>query len=176
MDEITAREIASEWHGGQFTPLYAYSSTGTILDGLDSEIDAALKLHAPESEKRRLRELRQYLQPRLWEHAARNMGREEAEEAAQRAAQAWPTEVHRQVLAAIAGRSEPPSIAREAMPTWEQVTPRAVFEAVTDLNAHAEATWHIQAYQHVCEQLRQAWEAGVNDAFHTALARELQPA
>jgi hypothetical protein len=176
VDEFTAREIASEWHGGQFMPLYAYSSSGTIVDGLDSEIDAALNGPAPAREKQRLRELRAYLQPRLWAHAARNMGREEAEEAAKDAADAWAAGVHQQVLVAIAQRAALPSVAREAMPSWEQVTPRAVFEAVTFLDAHAEATWRIQAYEQVCEQLREAWEEGVNDAFTTALARELQPA
>jgi hypothetical protein len=36
--EYDPRLIASEWHGGQFRPLYALSSSGTIVDGLESEI------------------------------------------------------------------------------------------------------------------------------------------
>jgi hypothetical protein len=34
----TARRIASEWHGGQSSALYAFASTGTILNTLKGEI------------------------------------------------------------------------------------------------------------------------------------------
>lgn len=34
----TARRIASEWHGGQHTPLYALSSSGAVLPGVLAEI------------------------------------------------------------------------------------------------------------------------------------------
>ena len=37
------RQIAGDWHGGQWTALYAYSSTGTIIPGLLSEISECLK-------------------------------------------------------------------------------------------------------------------------------------
>lgn len=36
--DTRARKIASEWHGGQSSPLYALASTGSILDGISSEI------------------------------------------------------------------------------------------------------------------------------------------
>jgi len=35
--------IASEWHGGQWSALYAYSSTGTVKKGLQREINLAMK-------------------------------------------------------------------------------------------------------------------------------------
>lgn len=38
IDEGEARFIASQWHGGQNSALYAFASTGTILDGLEDEI------------------------------------------------------------------------------------------------------------------------------------------
>lgn len=34
-----AREIASSWHGGQGSPLYALASSGAIVDGVVEEID-----------------------------------------------------------------------------------------------------------------------------------------
>ena len=38
-DSITPlRETASEWHSGQSSPLYAFSSSGTMLDGLAAEV------------------------------------------------------------------------------------------------------------------------------------------
>ena len=32
------RQLASEWHSGQWSPLYSYSSTGSIIIGLCNEI------------------------------------------------------------------------------------------------------------------------------------------
>ena len=31
------REVASQWHGGQWSALYAFSSSGAVVDGLGSE-------------------------------------------------------------------------------------------------------------------------------------------
>ena len=36
------RNLAADWHGGQFSPLYAYASTGNIVEGLIEEIDECL--------------------------------------------------------------------------------------------------------------------------------------
>lgn len=46
--DVDWRTIASWWHGGQFTPLYAFTSTGTIVDGLVEEIESCLKTAAPD--------------------------------------------------------------------------------------------------------------------------------
>ena len=35
-----ARETAALWHGGQWSALYAFLSTGTVLPGLSSEAEA----------------------------------------------------------------------------------------------------------------------------------------
>lgn len=40
IDHATARAIASQLHGGQASPLYALSSSGAVVDGLRSELDA----------------------------------------------------------------------------------------------------------------------------------------
>ena len=37
-----ARFIASEWHSGQWSPLYAFSSSGTITCGIVREINECL--------------------------------------------------------------------------------------------------------------------------------------
>lgn len=43
MIEESAREVASHWHGGMSSALYAFSSTGTIRDDLLSEIEDAIE-------------------------------------------------------------------------------------------------------------------------------------
>jgi hypothetical protein len=40
--EKTARRIASEWHGGQTSLLYAFASSGAIVSGIRSEIAQCL--------------------------------------------------------------------------------------------------------------------------------------
>lgn len=40
IDHATARAIAAQLHGGQASPLYALSSSGAVVDGLRSELDA----------------------------------------------------------------------------------------------------------------------------------------
>lgn len=35
VDEL--RELASQWHGGQFSPLYAFASSGTVVAGAANE-------------------------------------------------------------------------------------------------------------------------------------------
>lgn len=45
MNDLTAlRETASNWHGGQSSALYAFASTGTIIEGLEAEIRDDLRL------------------------------------------------------------------------------------------------------------------------------------
>lgn len=42
IDEGEARLIASHWHGGQSSALYAFASSGTILESLEGEITGEL--------------------------------------------------------------------------------------------------------------------------------------
>jgi len=39
ISDLEAKSTASDWHGGQFSPLYALASTGAIVDGIVEEID-----------------------------------------------------------------------------------------------------------------------------------------
>jgi hypothetical protein len=64
LTEFEAREIASYWHGGQFSPLYAFSSSGTILPGLLGEIEDCLNT-AEQKDKDELRDLRTYVNSRV---------------------------------------------------------------------------------------------------------------
>jgi hypothetical protein len=50
IDHGQARRIASEWHGGGGTALYAFVSTGTVSADMRAEVRADLETtHAPES-------------------------------------------------------------------------------------------------------------------------------
>lgn len=44
MKPNTPRTTSAQWHEGQFSALYAYSSTGTVLPGLAAEIKQCLNL------------------------------------------------------------------------------------------------------------------------------------
>jgi hypothetical protein len=48
-----------------------------------------------------------------------------------------------------------------------------LFEQVTGLDAHAEATWSIDAYAEVQDALAHAFEDGVSEALGPACEREL---
>lgn len=58
----TARLIASEWHGGQWTNLYSFASTGTVRDmqGLISEIRDCMR-YANATERKRLHMLTRFV-------------------------------------------------------------------------------------------------------------------
>lgn len=43
IEDFEAREIASKWHGGQSSPLYALASTGTVVSGADSEVRSCIR-------------------------------------------------------------------------------------------------------------------------------------
>lgn len=60
IDEATARGIASEWHGGQSSCLYAFSSSGTLQDGIEGEIEACLKMARTPEQQDELRNLQGY--------------------------------------------------------------------------------------------------------------------
>lgn len=44
LNEILYRELAGQWHSGQWSSLYAYASTGTRLPSLATEIEALFPL------------------------------------------------------------------------------------------------------------------------------------
>lgn len=66
MEKITegeARRIASEWHSGQWSPLYAFSSSGIIEDkgSLLSEVEYCLTITEDTDELERLESLAQFV-------------------------------------------------------------------------------------------------------------------
>lgn len=46
------RQTAAEWHSGQWSPLYAFASTGTIESGLEAEILSCLRDASPRDTER----------------------------------------------------------------------------------------------------------------------------
>lgn len=52
-------------------------------------------------------------------------------------------------------------------------TPRSLFEGITAYDAHAEATFNVDAYDVVVDALAEAYEAGVSDTFEDACIAEL---
>lgn len=67
IDETRAREIASWWHGGRWSALYAFCSTGTRTFDLQAEVrqcKAEVKAHIghyTQDDIRQLRLLAEYL-------------------------------------------------------------------------------------------------------------------
>lgn len=44
MEEIDFKHLAYLWHGGQWSPLYAFASMGTVTEGLSGEIRACVRI------------------------------------------------------------------------------------------------------------------------------------
>lgn len=61
ISDACARVIASQWHSGQWSPLYALQSSGAITDGAAAEVsDAGASTSVP-AEQAALRELGRYI-------------------------------------------------------------------------------------------------------------------
>lgn len=56
------RIIASEWHSGQWSPLYAFSSTGTITAGIIEEIQNCINDCVKQNNKKEMNKLNKLLQ------------------------------------------------------------------------------------------------------------------
>jgi len=56
----------------------------------------------------------------------------------------------------------------------DSLTPRVLFEQVTGLDAHAEASYNLDAYEGVSEELCSSFEDGVGDTFESAVVEELE--
>ncbi len=62
---LQARRTASEWHSGQWTPLYALASSGAIIEGcIDEILDAQVEARHIEAwgDLRRLEDLQAYIE------------------------------------------------------------------------------------------------------------------
>jgi hypothetical protein len=55
----------------------------------------------------------------------------------------------------------------------DSLTPRSLFIEVTGLDAHAEATYNVDAYGNVCDALCEAYEEGVSETFESTCETEL---
>lgn len=64
VSDLVARVIATQFHGGQPSALYAFSSTGIIEDHLDDEIHAAIQDSNEDEERRALEALDTYCKGR----------------------------------------------------------------------------------------------------------------
>ena len=53
-------------------------------------------------------------------------------------------------------------------------TPRSLFEEITGLDAHANASFNPDAYNGVCDELCRSYEDGVDDTFTDACITELR--
>ena len=64
MTNAALRETASAWHGGQWSPLYAFASSGTVVRGAASEAEHCLHHYtddATDEDRAALRALVDYL-------------------------------------------------------------------------------------------------------------------
>ena len=110
-----------------------------------------------------------------WEAEAFRLGQEAA-----RAAASWTADDHAARVLAMLEAGDPeaenylparPDLSGE----WADApTPRSLFEEVTGLDAHAEATFNQDAYQDVLGQLCEAWERGVAETFEAVCEAELR--
>ena len=83
LNESLYREIAGQWHGGQWSALYSFASTGTIQPSLASEIVERFGLAESAKDRRALECLYAYVGPAItvenvgahrefWHRTARN--------------------------------------------------------------------------------------------------------
>lgn len=193
--ESEARAIAADWHGGQASALYAFSSSGHVDSSTELEFERVVSecesrvetgdMTGPDFEDpaellEQARAALEYVKANTPAAKAYALGAEAA-----RAAASWAADVN----------VDPVSIARTLdmldagdpaandylppMPNlsgeWADApTPGRLYEEVTGRDAHGDSTWNYDAYQEVLEELCDAWEQGVADTFEQACEAELR--
>lgn len=174
------RQAAADWHGGESSALYAYSSTGEVLAGIAGEIEDRLAMIERAKvggefdrvgEHQRLRALLHHVEPKLVTSRASELGGEHGQTAAQR----WQRDALAQQPASVAvatashvlkGIEEgDPAILALAPESVEVATP----EEVTALcgwpepgpdDVHARGRWEAAQLEICC-----AYVKGFGDAF-----------
>jgi hypothetical protein len=68
IDESAARKIAADFHGGQFSDLYAFASSGFIGESLASEIESDLRKFTEPENVRQLKQLLAFVLAHIAEH------------------------------------------------------------------------------------------------------------
>jgi len=115
-----------------------------------------------------------------WEAEGFRLGCEAASAAASWTADGNTSSEHAARVLAMLDDGDP--AADDYLPAWPDLsgewadapTPRSLFEDLTGLDAHAEATWQPDAYQMVLEALCEAFERGVSETFEAACEAELR--
>lgn len=62
LTDLQAKVTANAWHGGQSSPLYAFTSTGAIVEGCLDEVDKCLQYEMSAADRNALAGLRAYVQ------------------------------------------------------------------------------------------------------------------
>jgi hypothetical protein len=114
-----------------------------------------------------------------WQDEARKLGTEAAEAAASWTVDGNSDRQERARVLAMLRDGDPDAydyLPREPNLSGEyadDLTPRSLFEDITGLDAHAEATWSVDAYNAVVDALCDAYDEGVSETFSLACEREL---
>lgn len=178
VDEL--RRVASEWHGGQTSALYAFSSSGTVVDGASLEADRVVSRleggydpgtgDEPAELLREARALATHLQREEWCEQARELGREAGRNAGSWAADGNTSAEHiRKVLTMIEdGDPEAddflprkPNLSGEFA---DDPTPRSVALDIIGEDYEPDDR----------DALCDAWEDGVRETFMDACVAELR--
>jgi len=115
-----------------------------------------------------------------WIAAAAQLGRDAGAAAGTWAADGNTTDEHRRNVLAMLADGDP--AADDFLPArpdlsgqWADApTPTSLFEDVTGLDSHAEASWNVDAYHALVDELCSAWEDGVSETFEASCERELR--
>lgn len=194
--ESEARAIAADWHGGQGSALYAFSSSGHV----DSSTELEFERVVSECEQRvanpayarnlnstpatelleAARGALEYVKANTPTARAHALGVEAAQAAATWAADgnSEPAGVRR-LLELIEAGDPQASDLLPPMPDlsgeWaDGMTPGRLYEETTGRDAHGDSTWNHDAYQEVLEELCEAFETGVSETFEDACVAELR--
>jgi hypothetical protein len=113
-----------------------------------------------------------------WIREAREAGEEAARDAASWIADGNSEEVDCERMLRGLQDGDPEFIDRLVYPNLsgemaDGPTPKSLFEEITGLDSHAEASYNIDAYSALSDALCSAWEAGVEETFLPACEAEL---
>jgi hypothetical protein len=188
---ITAvhRRTASAWHDGDWSPLYAYASTGAVLRGLDREIRECLDVVErgeldleldPVVEHERLLALLRAVEPEIARAKAREIGVEDGETAAAW----WQQDV-------LGGRAtgDTSAVARQVLAGIEDGDPAILDALTTSIEGYtaedlqADCDWEEPdvddrpahgRWEATRPELWDAYQTACQESFHDAVAAACQ--
>lgn len=193
--ESEARAIAADWHSGQASALYAFSSSGHIDSSTELEFERVVSecesrvetgdMTGPDFEDpaellEQARAALEFVKANTPAGKAYALGVEAAQAAASWAADGNSDEAAIRETLAMLEAGDPqvgyrlpecPNLSGE----WADApTPKRLYEEVTGRDAHGDSSWNYDAYQEALEELCDAWEQGVSDTFEQACEAELR--